>query len=612
MFLGPYRPAAIATAAALVPLTAFAIVLAPEVWPLIVPAILRRHPSEGVLLVPFAGYAYLKFRRSSPAGEALWDRWERRAGRFLRGPIRIGLALVCAGFLATWLPHYPTWPWNRDHDTFAALAQLWDAGVRPYRDARVYNFPGQIYVFWVLGKTLGWGWSPAFFALDAIGLAAFGIVLIAWSRRLFGDSTAGWLGFLLILEHYLDLGHFQTAERDWQTALSIAIGLALVESRPKRSSRLALAALAAAALALRPHAALFFPAIVSALDASARSEGKGGKGSLAAIFESVLAFSAFSALLFSPLIVQGLIGDLARSLREVASGGYGSLSPAGVARAVLSEAAEPFTLIPWLAIAVCSIVGSDETRRSARTWTLAFTAAIVYKPIHPVPHDYLGHPLALARAVAIAAVVGNVLRTKRLSAIVRSLFICWVLFRTAWCVPSKCDPSASLRAIADLARGGLPEQAPIGCDPWYMRPGNAYPKGDYPWRDYRAAVLYLQARSRRDERVANLLRRMPFPPINGVVGRLDVFPVESGIAWLWMRPNDRFMEPFLASELERTADSWVVWEPDDAGVDPRMALREIGRVVRERYEVAARFGRLEVLKRRRNPPESGDESIAPR
>ncbi len=87
----------------------------------------------------------------------------------LSGGLTIVAAGVCLAFLSTWLPHYLLWPWARDPDTFATLAQSWDAGIRPYRDIRGYNFPGAIYLFWVLGKLFGWGRTWTFYAFDAAG-----------------------------------------------------------------------------------------------------------------------------------------------------------------------------------------------------------------------------------------------------------------------------------------------------------------------------------------------------------------------------------------------------------------------------------------------------------
>ena len=419
------------------------------------------------------------------------------------------------------------------------------------------------------------------------------------------------MGFLLILEHYLDQGHFQTAERDWQTALLVAIGLLLVQARSRRSPRVVLAAATACALTLRPHAILFLPAIASALDDSARSGGGFSKKSVVAIIEWGLLFAIFTLLAFSPLIAQGLVDDLARGSRSRGgsvwksyAGKHYSRNLARVDKHLFTCSSRRDRVVLGVRVPRIEEIGADVDRRALggdRLQTASSRAARLSRS-----------PLGSDPAIAIARVAGGVLKTARLSSIVKLLIMIWIVLQTAAKIPSKCDAIAGLRGISDLARGGIPERAPIGCDPWYQRPGNPFPKGDYPWKDYRDVILYIKTHSRSHERVADLLRRMPFPPLNGVAGRLDVFPVESGIAWLWMRPNDVHMEEFLAKTLEDTPDSLVVREPDGAGIDPRMALKKIGPVVRKRYEVVARFGRLEVLRRRpRGQPESGTESSAP-
>ena len=67
------------------------------------------------------------------------------------------VALWCAFLLATWVPTYLTWPWSNDYDHFAMMAQLWDAGGKPYRDIFSFQFPGELYLFWGLGKAFGLG-----------------------------------------------------------------------------------------------------------------------------------------------------------------------------------------------------------------------------------------------------------------------------------------------------------------------------------------------------------------------------------------------------------------------------------------------------------------------
>jgi hypothetical protein len=73
------------------------------------------------------------------------------------GGLGLTVSLLCIVFLIGWVPHYLTWPFSRDEDTFAVLAMSWSRGILPYRDIKAYNFPGEIYVLWVLGKLFGWG-----------------------------------------------------------------------------------------------------------------------------------------------------------------------------------------------------------------------------------------------------------------------------------------------------------------------------------------------------------------------------------------------------------------------------------------------------------------------
>jgi hypothetical protein len=54
--------------------------------------------------------------------------------------------------------------------------------------------------------------------------------------------------------------------------------------------------------------------------------------------------------------------------------------------------------------------------------------------------------------------------------------------------------------------------------------------------------------------------------------------------------------PFAAS-LERSIDSVVVWEPDQARVDPRMKLERVIATIRRCYRTEARFGPIEVWRR---------------
>ena len=106
-------------------------------------------------------------------------------------PLSVLLGLIVLVQVGSWLPHYLTWPYWADHDVFANAARAWDRGEKPYRDVRQNNFPGTIYLFYLLGKTAGWGRPSAFYALDSALLLALVGLLIAWSRKVFGRALPG-------------------------------------------------------------------------------------------------------------------------------------------------------------------------------------------------------------------------------------------------------------------------------------------------------------------------------------------------------------------------------------------------------------------------------------
>src|SRR4051812_36849671 len=100
--------------------------------------------------------------RGEPARAA-----SRLAERLLGGPLTVVLVLVGTVQVATWLPHYLTWPYWADHDVFATAARAWLDGALPYRDTFLNQFPATLYLFVVLGKTVGWGRPWGLYAFDA-------------------------------------------------------------------------------------------------------------------------------------------------------------------------------------------------------------------------------------------------------------------------------------------------------------------------------------------------------------------------------------------------------------------------------------------------------------
>ena len=178
-------------------------------------------------------------------------------------PASAMVATVCAAILLTWLPHYLTWPWWPDADAWAALAQGWDSGIRPYRDVSSITFPGPIYLAWLLGKGFGWGRTTPFYAADATMLLGLGAVLIAWSRRCFGSAWPGLVGWSAALAMYCGLDYTLVAQRDWQGPILALMSLAVLQAWRDRAATIASAALMAAAFTIRPHVVLFGGAIAA-------------------------------------------------------------------------------------------------------------------------------------------------------------------------------------------------------------------------------------------------------------------------------------------------------------------------------------------------------------
>lgn len=151
------------------------------------------------------------------AAGTLWalDRADAVSGTILERWLVAGFAGLSGLWLLLWASHYVYWPWCRDADTYAQMALDWDHGVLPYRDIRAFNFPGHIYLHWVLGKLFGWGRTSLFYALDATALLTLGAVVVAWSRRRLGCLLPGTLAYCMFLAYYLGLSFESVAERDW-------------------------------------------------------------------------------------------------------------------------------------------------------------------------------------------------------------------------------------------------------------------------------------------------------------------------------------------------------------------------------------------------------------
>jgi hypothetical protein len=510
----------------------------------------------------------------------------------LRRGLPIGLGLLVAAQLAAWVPHYLTWPWWSDHDVFATLALGWERGWRPYRDLVSNNFPGTIYLFWVVGKLAGWGRTWAFYALDAALVLAFGAVLLAWSRRRFGRALPGLVGFAAWLGYYLNLDHTQTAQRDWQGPALAVLGLLASEAWPGRAGRFASGLLAAAGFATRPQTALLWPALAYAAAPAPRSPLRPPAGWLAALAVGL-------ALAFAPIAVAGVLPDFLACVRGGALGAsYFRVTPGSFA----AEMARQLTLADGIVLAGSLLLmgaAPGSVRRTARTWLGALALVLLYRPSSPTPHAYLDHPHRLVLSVNLAVLAGLVLEAGPMAvpSAFRLVAALSVLGLGATLRPEFANPATAARAVPDLRAGREPAIEPMG----YRRNPSVMLAALYAWDDYRAALDYLRSRTGPETRVANALEGVP--ALTGPAARLPAFPAES-IAWLRVRPGD---EAAFAGSLDAAgADSVVVWAPSEIGHRHRenrdFALPLLEPVIRRRYAFEAAFGPIEVWRRRPETP----------
>jgi hypothetical protein len=516
--------------------------------------------------------------------------WADRAASRILGILSPALGAVCALFLLTWVPHYLTWPIWADTDQFMVSARSWDAGVRPYRDLPDFDFPAPIYLAYVLGKVFGWGRSAPFYAADVMLLLMLGGALLGWSRRLFGTWLPGLIGFLHWLGYYLGLDYSLVGQRDWQATALVVLSLLGLESLPQRLG-LPLSALGmAAALTCRPQAMLFVPAFLSAVVESSRRPGAPAHQPLRALagWSAALAVALLAG--FGPLIAAGVLDDFIRVLQVVRVGGpYNTMSCS-----TFSYEFKDLFLNDWptkwwtAALVLVAVAGPEALRRPARTWTLALIGSFFYAPLSPCAHRYLLQPTLLLQSVALAPLAALVLAAPRITPSFRLAGLSLLMYTAAIGWPRFCTFRDSFDALGPLARGEIPERAPPGCRVNFPSSGTHSDS----WDDYRRLLEFLRHDVGHSRPVANLLRSLPFPAVNGPSDHLTPFPAAGGC--LYLRMVDLDLEVRFAQALERTPGTLVVWRPNDPDTIPELKLPRVEAVIHRCFRPYHRIGEIEV------------------
>ncbi len=524
------------------------------------------------------------------------DRADRLAAWCLQGPLTFALLTLSVVQIVAWLPQYLTWPWWADHDVFATAALGWSQGLLPYRDLLGNNFPGSIYLFWVVGTLFGWGKTAPFYALDALLLLLMLEGILVWSRRRFDSRLPGAVGVLAVLGYVLALDYTQAAQRDGQAPMLTILAILCAETGGVVLGPVLGGLLAAAGWSIRPQTVLLWPALALAIaQTAARHSGpeKARKNVALAWLWGGLSLSVGLALVMVPLAVSGVLEDFLRSLRE------STLGESYYRTSLASFAAE---MVRQLSMRDLVTVGASlllirqapaSIRQTALVWLVALGGVLLYRPLSPFPHAYLDHPRMLVSALNLAVLAAMVREAGPMTPSFRLASLLAVLALGAVLRPVFANPGASVREAPRVLAGKDPWIKPLG----YRQNGLVMSAALYKWKDYRFALAYLQDHTEPTTRIANALGGVP--ALCSPLARLPVFPAES-IAWLNVRPDQ---EPVFARSLEAPGDSVVVWAPSEWGQAPEPGRPRLPSglepVIRRNYEPETSFGRIEIWRRRR-------------
>ena len=505
------------------------------------------------------------------------------------------LFCLCSFRIAAWLPAYLVRPWYADHDVFATMAFGWDAGVKPYRDLISNNFPGTIYLFWCLGKTFGWGRIASLYEVDSALFFILAAMILYWSRARFGRILPGFVGLTALTSYYFGLDFSQTAQRDWHAGSLVVLGLMAAQAWPAMAGRWIAALAFSAAMLVRPQVVLILPAMLLAVTERERLSGAGRPRTVGAAAAWLVIVALAVALGFLPLFREGLVGDFLGGLRALAFGGAYNKKSAVVVLFMLRLEMTDYRL-PVVVVSLVILARSSEAgpgRSLASTWVASMIGALLYAPLSPGSQPYLYHPAWVVWSVVLAAMVGLSLRSDISPR--GFLYVLLALYMAGMSSPRFSQLEAVGDSLAALRNGREVHRAPEGY---------RHPYGDRlvlpPWEDYRDLLVYLRTRVSPGTRVANLLKGVA---ITGPTARLSALPAESATWVFVVKPDD---EMKFARTLEEYPDSVVVmWSPGQIGKYDH-PLPKLEAVVRRLYRPDARFGSLEIWRRR-----SADEPNRP-
>ncbi len=512
-------------------------------------------------------------------------------------PAAVALATWCVLCFLVWLPSYLSLPLFTDHDHFAMLAQDWDTGVRPYAEHKTNQFPGEIYWFWAHGKLFGWGDARSFYAIDALLLAGFLLLLVGWSVREWGRALYGWIGAAGFLAYYLSQNYTITGQREWHVVVLLAIAFLSPRLQRGQAGWVASALAFGLAMLFRPQAILTLPGLLLTLCglelAPSGAEDAGRRGRL-------LRWCAFAAiplvLGFLPLLLQGVLDDFVREFYATRLGiarGFDTGSAwrqRFLTQRLLASRHPGYYLAP-LALLLLSVREPAGRRSFLAGLALGALGAWFYQVTSPVAHEYYELPMRGMLALNAVA-LGGVLDRRLARTDLALLATVALLLATEWAPrPTHIALVAARRGLASLRDG-----RPVAIPP---RAFVDFP--DYEWADLEAAIAHVRATTAPTTRVASLNHSKR--AIVSAIPRPAAVPVD----YLMLVLTEGRNQELVASALRQSQDAVVLWNPTVEKAE-RPWLADLFAVVESEYALDRAFGLIEVWRRRGSEPSPAPDS----
>jgi len=137
------------------------------------------------------------------------------------------LTLVAAAVTLVCILLITTFPWGRDQSIYGVIADGIVHGRAPYRDLWDFKPPGIFFVY-ALAQALFGRSMTSIRILEAMGLGAMVLGLVALSRKFHGNTLAGWLaGAIAVLAHLM-LDFWHTAQPESFGGILTVMALCLI------------------------------------------------------------------------------------------------------------------------------------------------------------------------------------------------------------------------------------------------------------------------------------------------------------------------------------------------------------------------------------------------